>query len=174
MELRHLAADRRDADRVLEQPARVAVMSVDRGRKRAEPPSQGFVADEAPHCRLQAGMRDLAGQELEEAFELVAVPTQARRERLGIELLGGLERTDLQLQPVAEAVDAPQHTHGVTLAEAAVEEVDVAPHARLDPSARIDELEREVRSTRAGPQTLLLRDRVDAFDDAVLLELGDR
>ena len=119
-------------------------------------------------------MRDLACEELEEAFELVSVAAQARRERLRIQIFGRLQRADLELQPVAEAVDPTEHTHGVALVESAVEQVDVAPHARLDPTARVDELEGEVRSAPACAQSLLLRDRVDALDDAVLLELCDR
>src|SRR6476661_7537738 len=106
-------------------------------------------------------MRDLAREELEEAFELVAVAAQARRERLRIQIFGRLQRADLELQPVAEAVDPAEHTHGVAL----------APHARLDPTAGVDELESQVRSAPACAQSLLLRDRVDALDDAVLLEL---
>ena len=48
MELSHLAADRRDADRVLQEPTRVAVVTFDRCRKRPEPGTEVVVADEAP------------------------------------------------------------------------------------------------------------------------------
>ena len=174
MELRHLAADRRDADRVLEEPARVAVMAVDGRGQRAQPTPQLVVADEASDGRLQAGVRDLAREELEKALELVSVAAQGGRERLRIEILDRLERADLELQPVAKAVDPSEHAHRVALVEPGVEQVDVAPDARLDPSAGVDELEGEVRSAPARAQPLLLRDRVDALDDAVLLELGDR
>ena len=119
-------------------------------------------------------MRDLAGEELQEALELVRVAAHRRRELGRIEALGGLERAHLELQPVAESVDSPEHAHRVALVEPAVEQVDVAPDAGLDPAARVDELEREVRRAAARPQPLLLRDRVDALDDPVLLELGDR
>src|SRR5262245_37609597 len=174
MELCDLTADRRDPDRVLEEPASVTVMAVDGRRQRAEPGTQIVVADEPSDGRLQARMRDLAGEELEEALELVSVAAHARRERLRIEVLDRLERADLELQPVPEPVDAAEHPHRVALVEPAVEEIDVAPDARLDAPAGIDELQREVGSPRTGPQAFLLRDRVDAFDDAVLLELGDR
>src|SRR5438132_309531 len=60
------------------------------------------------------------------------------------------------------------------LGEAAVQEVDVGPDPRLDPPARVDELERKVRSAAACPQPFLLRDRVHALDDPVVLELRDR
>jgi hypothetical protein len=58
--------------------------------------------------------------------------------------------------------------------EAAVEEFDVVPHSCLDAPARIDELEREVRTSSPCPQTLLARDGEKTFDDPVLRELGDR
>ena len=119
-------------------------------------------------------MRDLTGEELEEALQLVAVSPQARRERGRVEVLGGLERSDLQLQPVAVAIHAAEHPDRVALVEAAVQEVDVAPDARLDAPARVDELQREIRRAGARAQPLLLRDRVHAFDDPVVLQLGDR
>ena len=87
---------------------------------------------------------------------------------------GGLERAHVELQPVAEALDAAEHAHGVALGEARVEQLDVVPDPRLDAPARVDELEREVRRRRSCPQPPLARDRVDALDDAVLGELGDR
>src|SRR5512132_2501897 len=174
MELCDLTADRRDSDRVLEQPACVAVVTVDGRRQCPEPTSQRVAADEASHSRFQARVRDLAREELEKALELVSVAAQAGCERLRIEILDRLERADLELQPVAEAVDPAEHPHRVALVEAAIEQVDVAPDARLDPPARVDELEREVRSPSARAKPLLLRDRVDAFDDAILLELRDR
>src|SRR3954463_16271363 len=119
-------------------------------------------------------MRDLPGQELEESLQLVTVAPQSRRERRRIEILCGLERPDLQLQAVAIAINTAQHPHRVALGEPAVQEVDVAPDTRLDPSAWIDELQGEIRSAAAGAKPLLLRDRVHALDDPVVLELGDR
>ena len=91
MELRHLAADRRDADRVLEEPARVAVMAVDGRGQCAQPTPQRVVADEASDGRLQPGVRDLAREELEKALELVSIAAQGGRERLRIEILDRLE-----------------------------------------------------------------------------------
>ena len=85
-----------------------------------------------------------------------------------------LERAHVELQPVAELLDAAEHAHRVALAEARVEQLDVVPDARLDAAARVDELEREVRRAAFRPQALLPRDGVDALDGAVLRELGDR
>jgi hypothetical protein len=74
MELRGLAADRRHADRVLEQAAGVAVMAVGSCRQRPERLPQLGIAHERGHHRRKPRMRDLAGEELEEAVELVRVP----------------------------------------------------------------------------------------------------
>ena len=90
-------------------------------------------------------MRELAGEELEEAVQLVRVAAHPRREP-GRILLGRLDRADLELQPAVEALDAPEHADGVALREAPVEQLDVVPDPRLDPAARVDELEHEVRS----------------------------
>ena len=96
---------------------------------------------------------------------------QPRRDR---RLRRGLERAHLELEPVAEALDPAEHAHRVAFGEARVEQLDVVPDARLDASARVDELEREIRAPPSCAQALLLRDRVDALDGAVLLELRDR
>ena len=55
VELRGLAAERRHADRVLEQPARIGVVAVWRRRQRRAAASQSFVADEATR-RPPAGL----------------------------------------------------------------------------------------------------------------------
>ena len=173
MELRELAADRRDTDGVLEQAARVAVMAVDRRRQSPQACTQLIVQYEAADGGLQARVRDLTCQELEKSLQLVSVSTQGRRECLGIEPLCRLERADLELKAVAETVDSAENAHGVAFGEATVEQVDIAPDARLDASARVDKLECQVRRAGARAQLLLLRDRVDALDDSVVLELRD-
>ena len=78
-----------------------------------------------------------------------------------------------QLEPAAEPLDASEHADGVALAEPAVEQLDVVPDARLDPSARVDELEGEVRRSVLRPQPLLAPDGEHALDGAILGELGD-
>ena len=149
MELAQLAADRRDADRVLEQAARVVVVPVGRGRERAQPP-RGSPGRRGTRCdgRAQARVRDLAGEELEEAVELVRVAAHRGREARRVGVRRGLDRAHVELEPVAVALDAAEHAHRVALAEARVEQVDVVPDARLDAAARVDELEREVRRRR--------------------------
>ena len=93
----------------------------------------------------------------------------------------GLERADLELEPVAEALDPSQNPHGVALAEPRVEEVDVVPDPALDAAAPVDELEHEVggalpcvrrclRETAYVPSTT--RSAVELRDGAHGLSLG--
>ena len=102
-----------------------------------------------------------------------AVAPHRRRERRRVDV-GRLERPHVELQPVAELLDAAEHAHGVALGEAPVEQLDVVPDARLDAARRVDELEREVRRAGLRAQLALRPHRVDALDDPVLCELGDR
>ena len=116
-------------------------------------------------------MRDLAGEELEEALGLVGVTTQRRHELRRVGLLGRLQRAHVDLEPVAEALDTTEHAHGITLAEDAVE----APR-RATPGLG-DLSRRRGSSARYGAPALvrsrLARDGVDAVDRPVLGELGD-
>ena len=118
-------------------------------------------------------MSDLAGEELEEPLELLDVAARLGNERRRIRL-SGLERSHLELETVSETLHAPQHVDRVTFAEALVEQVDVAPDARVDPAARIDELERQIGAAVAGAKALLAGDSVRPLDDSVLCELRDR
>jgi hypothetical protein len=85
VQLRRLAAERRDADRVLEQPARVGVV-IERGRERAECAAGLGVREDAPDGRTQSGVAELGGEEVEEAVELVGIAAERRREGAGIRL----------------------------------------------------------------------------------------
>ena len=170
MELRDLATHGRHADRVLEEAAGVGLMPVGGRGIRPEVGGCENALDQVP----EAGVRDLGGQELEEALELVHVAAHRRRERCRVGLGSRLDRANGQLEPVAEALHPPQHAHGVAFVEPRVVELDVLPDPRVDSAARIDELEREVRSPALRPQPLLARDRVDAFDDPLFGELRDR
>ena len=166
MQLRRLAAERRDRDRVLEQPARVTVVL----RARRQSP-QGAPRLRVEHLRrgwAQTGMRELAYEELEEALELVRIALRARCQVAWIGLRRRLERPHIELKPVAEALDSSKHAYGVPLGEAPVEQLDVAPHPRLDAPARVDELEREVRRSRPGPEPPLTSHCIHTLDRAVL------
>ena len=173
VELRGVAAERRDGDGVLEQAARVAVVSAGRGRKRAKSRAELRVADESGDERAECRLGDLVREELEEAVELIDVATRRRNERGGVGS-GRLERADVELEPVAEALDAGEDAHRVAFAEPPVEKLDVVPDASLRPSGCVDELEREIRAPRTRPEPSLPRDREDALDDAVGDEVGDR
>ena len=75
--------------------------------------------------------------------------SSASRRIVGVSSAGslvrrGLDRAHLHLQPAAEPLHAAEHAHGVALGEATVEQLDVVPDARLDPAARVDELEGEI------------------------------
>ncbi len=169
MELRRLAAERRDADRVLQQPAGVGVVVV--GRRRVG--GEVAVGEHRLHGRGQRRVRDLGDEEVEEARDLVGIAADRRRERRRVDV-GRLERAHVELQPVLELLDASEHAHRVAFAEAAVEQLDVLPHAGLDAPRRVDELEREVGGTALRPELPLRLDGVDALDDAILGKLGDR
>jgi putative drug exporter of the RND superfamily len=169
VQLRGLTGERCDADRVLEQSAGVGVMVVGRGRICA----QVAGGEHRPNGRGEARMGDLRDEELDEAGELVAVPAQGRGQRRRVDI-GRLERANVELEPVAEPLDAAEHTDCVAFREPAVEQLDVLPHARLDAPGRVDELEREVRRTRLRPQPSLRLHGVDGLDNPVLCELRNR
>ena len=63
-----------------------------------------------------------------------------------------LERPHVELEPVAEPLDPAEHAHRVALGEAAVEQLDVVPDARVDVPGRVDELEREVGRAALRPR----------------------
>ena len=166
MQLGGLAAQRRYANRVLEQTARVRVVRL-RGRQRSQSLPQGLLLDEPRNRRPQPRMGHLRSQELQEPVELRGVSAQSRGEIRRIRLLGGLQGTNLQLKPVAEALDETEHANSVPFAEAAVQQLHVGPDPSLNAAARVDELQREVRRAAFRAPPLLARDRVDALDDPV-------
>ena len=140
MKLRCFAAQGRDADRVLEEATGIRMVLVDGGGIRGELAAPEHCAD----CPRQARMGDLGDEELEEAGELLRVTSHRRRQGRRIDI-GRFERPHIELQAVAELLDAAEHTHRVPFSEAAVEQLDVLPYPRLDRSGGIDELECEIR-----------------------------
>ena len=175
VKLRSLATQGRDADRVLEQPSRVAVMPVGAGRgERPQSAPNLRVADERIDHGGKAFVSDLSRDELEEAVELVGIPAQRRRQRRRIRILGGFDGSYLDLELAAEALDPTEHVHSVAFAEPLVEEIDVVPHSCFHSPARIGQLQREVGGASASASPLLLRHREHALDSPVLGELGDR
>ena len=147
------SAMRGDGDGVLEQAAEVGVVAGRRARRRA--PGRGRAPGAhrrgpgseqgarricsrsarrraALEQRLQRGVVDLAGEVLEEAFELVAVAVGGGQEAggVGVLALGALDRAQLDLQLVAKALHAPAHAHELAALEAPGEHVGVAERAR--------------------------------------------
>src|SRR4029453_12792785 len=100
-------------------------------------------------------MSDLGREELEEAVQLVCVPSQGGSELCRVGFRDGLERSYVDLKPVPELLDASEHAHRVPFREARVEELDVVPDACVDPPAWIDQLEREIRRSAASCQLAL-------------------
>ena len=102
MQLPELAADRRDADGVFEQSPGVAVVALGRRRQRAERGAESVVGEKPSYRRLQTRVRNLRGQKLEEAVQLVSVAAQCGGERGRVGSRSRLERAHFQLQAVAE------------------------------------------------------------------------
>lgn len=174
VELRGLAAERRHPDGVLEETARVAVVPIRAcGGQRAERGSKLGIRQERAHHLPEAGVGDLRGEELEEAVQLVGIASQRGCELRGVRVLRRLDSAHLHLQLPSESLHAAQHLDGVAFGKAAVEELDVAPDAGVDPPTRVGELECEVGGARAGAAALLLRDREHPLDGPILDELGD-
>ena len=116
MDLGELAAEGRDADRVLEQPAGIRVVTV--GRRRIGP--QGSVAKRSRDDSAQRVVVHLADEELEKSFELVRVSPQPRRQPRWVDTFRRLERPHLDLELVAEPLHAAEHADGVPGLEAPV------------------------------------------------------
>ena len=170
VDLGQLAAEGRYADRVLEQAARVRVMAVRRRRVRPQRRVGKRSRDDPPQLLVV----HLGDEELEEPLELVRVTPQPGRQSRRVDVLRRFERPHLDLELVAEALDAAEHADSVSRLESSIEELDVVPDPRSDPAARVDELECEIRRAVARPQPLLSRDRVNALHCAVFLEFRDR
>ncbi len=174
MELRGLAAQRGHADRMLEESARVAVVGARAcGGKRAQRGPDGILGEDGDDDDGEPAMRDLACEEVEKAVELVGVAPHRRRQLRWIGVRRSFDGAHLHLQPAAEPLDTTEHANGIAFDETAVEQLDVVPDPRLDASARIDELQREVGSAALRPAAFLASDGVDALDCSILRELGD-
>ena len=111
VQLGRLAHQRGHTHRVLEQAARVRVMGL-RRRQLPERLAQLRVGRERTDDGRQARMGDLARQELEKPVELVGISAQPGGESRGV-VVRRLDRADLELKPVVETLDPPEHTDGV-------------------------------------------------------------
>ena len=176
VKLRGLAAKRCDPDRVLEEPAGVSVVPVGTGCRAAPGGKRGSASSRTNELTTAAspGWAISAARNSKNPSS-----SSASRRSVGVSSDGsassaGSTAAHLHLEPAAEALDTTEDAHRVAFAEALVEEVDVAPDARLDATARVCELEREIGGARARATPLLLRDREHALYGPVLGELGDR
>jgi hypothetical protein len=72
---------------------------------------------------------DLAREVLEEAVELVEIAVGDRQERRRVGRFRALDRAQLDLQLVPEALDPPGHAHEIAALEAPGEQIRVPEHA---------------------------------------------
>jgi len=174
VQLRRLATERRNADCVLEQAARVAVVPVRPrcGKRAVGSPNLGaseYRADDSGEAR----MGDLACEEVEEAVELVAVTPEPGRQLGRIRLRSRLDGAHLHLEPPTEPLHPAEDAYRVALGETSVQQLHVVPDARVNPAACIHELERQVGGAVLRPPPLLPPDGEHPFHGSVLGELGD-
>ena len=102
VELRRLAGECRHPDGVLEQSARVRVVGLG-GWKAAQQFAQARIGEQPAAGRAQARMRELGGEEVEEAFQLVRVAPHCRHQRRRVDALRRLERSHVDLEPARES-----------------------------------------------------------------------
>ena len=197
-----LERHRGDGDGVLEQAAEVGVVA-GLGSRRTRAPTRGAPARAAPGADhldgqragreanllaqrrvaraaapssdLSAGVIHLAGEVLEEAFELVAVTVGGGQEarRVGLLAAGALDRAQLDLELVAIALHAPAHAHELAPLEAPGEHVGIAEGAGANRAAAVAQLERQVGGARTGDLALLARAREHGVDLVVVAQRGD-
>ena len=175
MELRGLAAERGDADRVLEEAARVAVVTVGRGGgERPERLADLGVATNESTTAARPFVRDLGGEELEEAVELVRIAPHGRGERGRVGVLGGLDRAHLHLQlPPKRSTRPSTRTASPSPKRWSSRSTSFQTRASTRPLASASSSAR-YGSACAGASPLLSGDCEHAFDGPVLDELGDR
>ena len=161
-----LDGERADGDGVLEQAAEIRVVAVARARCAAPLGAQRAIAEQRGEQGLEARIVDLARKVLEEAVELVEVAVGDRQEgrRIGLARRRATDRAQLDLQLVAEALDAAGDAHEVAAIEAAREHVGVAKGATLHGAGAVAQLDGEIRRAGARHQAVLARAREDAVD----------
>ena len=174
MELRGLAAERRDADRVLEQPAGVAVVAVaPAAGQRAQPPGRVVVehaADEAREARVGDLRRRGTRGSPRARRRRAGSPARASRDRRPA---ASTVRTSSCSRPPKRSTRPSTRTASPSAKRLSSSSTSSQTRASIRPlgstssSARYGLPPRVVRRS-------LARDRVDALDDAVLGQLGDR
>ena len=122
----------------------------------------------------QVDVVDLAGEMLEEAVELVEIAVGGRQEARRVDALGAADRTQLDLELVAEAIHPAGDGDQVPAVELTRQEIGVPERARLDRAGAVAQLDGEVGTAAAGGQPVLARAREHALDLAPSAQLGDR
>ena len=150
MQLAGLERERADRDGVLEQAAQVGVVAGARARRAPPRRAQLGVPEQVLQQRPVAGLVDLPREVLEEAVELVDVAVGDRQERGRVGVRRALDRADLDLQLVAEALHPPLDADEVAAVEAAAEQVGVAEHARRKGRRAVAQLERQIGRARCA------------------------
>jgi hypothetical protein len=165
-----LATRRRDGNGVLQRATGVGVVLLDAHRCGAEGRAEGAIVEHGTREVAQPLVRDVFGEELEKALEVVDVAAGAGREleRIGRDL-GLLDGAHDDLRTAAVLLHAAQHANDVANLEAPIKDRGVVEDRGLHAAGLIRQLEREVRRARARAASILANDgkrRVDelAFD----------
>ena len=174
MELRGLAADRRDADRVLEQAARVAVVAVggrgqlaQRRRGAARRRRSGRRAVARPGCAISPARNSRKPSS-----------SSASRRSAGASAAGSVsaavssERTSSWSRSRKRSTRPSTRTASPSAKRASSSSTSCQTRASMRPLGSTSSSAR-YGAPAARPQPALARDRVDALDDPVLGEVGD-
>ena len=166
MERAGLEGERGHRHGVLEEAAEVGVVSRARARRAAELVAKAGVAEERVEQRAQVGVVDLPPEVLEEAVELLDVAVGDRQElrRVRHLLRCALDRFQLDLELVAEALHATADRHEIASLELARQEIGVAERAAGDRAGAVAQLDRQVRRAVLGGQAVLASAREHPLD----------
>ncbi len=147
MQLTELAGKRRHGDRVLEEAAKVGVVSALRARGATQLGCHRLRAGHPLNDRPQAGVVDLSGEMLEKALELVNRPIGHREELLGLPLvrLQPCDLVELRLKLAAKYFDPPANADRLAAIEARGNAIGIAKHSRRNGPGAISKLEHEIR-----------------------------
>ena len=135
-------------------------------RRPAQLRTQLAIAQQPLEQSAQPRIEDLAHEMLEEALQLVEVAIGDGQEvrRIGLAVGDAGDRRQLDLQLVAEALNAPAHPHKVAALEAPGEHVGIAKRPPGDRAGAIAQLEGQVRRPGARDEAVLTGARVHGID----------
>src|SRR3954454_23186676 len=159
VQLRRLAAERGNGNRVLREPAGVGVMAVLGRRGRAEPLAVARLAEYRRAEGAQAVVVDLADEEVDVAVEVLDVAPGPGHELGRVAGLDALHVAHLELDLAGVLAHAAEHADGVAYLEPLLEHGDAVPHASADAPALVGELEVEEWASVAARAPLLARHR---------------